>query len=694
VRKTYRSLVLGSLIILLLVSNALAQSVSLRDVMLTVPGDLSDFPEMVLYMNVADADNAPVADLAQENVSLYENGIAIPDLALDQVAKPLLISIVIDASSSLNSWSAGNTYVEHAKEAARQLVDPQYGRLTLDDEVAVFTFEDGQATRLPEDDGFTYDHNKVLDLGINPVSTAGNTKTALLDLLNRVVTEATAQRGIQRRVVLVFSDGIDLNSSIVGDNPAERTREIVAAAQEKGLVIYAVGLGTRHLAADHENSALLRALSTEGTGGQYLWYRPGNEASETEMAALLDHLVSQRAGYTIGYTSRQYEGVPEVRVVVERGGTEAEGSVSFEVPPLPPEVVFRSPEAGKIYAETVVVEAAVARAQRTIDRIDFYVEDTLVHTARAAPWTFAWDTLPYADAEVDYVRYVLSAQACDIGGLCSAPTEIQVGVRIPPPTPTPQPQPVPARVVDRGETPSVESTTDVATIASFAALGVALLAVVLVVIYIRRGGRQAVDNVVREVRRKTRVFRNKTKIFGGDEGAQSFPSLKVVSADQQGKVFTLQDRVLFLGRDDERADIVFEWDEFISRRHAKLSLEDANWYIWDLNSANGTWCDGRRVPASLSDGVELSEAAQLADESTIRLGPELSLHFSLPNGSGVSETEAAAASSPAPPTPELVEAPTQILGEASSAGVPSPSSPRAQSEGDDMRDTMVFGPDG
>ncbi|HFD38906.1 MAG TPA: FHA domain-containing protein [Anaerolineae bacterium] len=97
----------------------------------------------------------------------------------------------------------------------------------------------------------------------------------------------------------------------------------------------------------------------------------------------------------------------------------------------------------------------------------------------------------------------------------------------------------------------------------------------------------------------------------------------------KNKQFDMTQNVIFLGREEERADMVFYWDNYISRRHAKIAREGDDFYIWDLNSANGTWVDGQRLPKSTSEGMDLNEAVQLHSGSLIQLGPDLKLQFDI-----------------------------------------------------------------
>ena len=192
---------------------------------------------------------------------------------------------------------------------------------------------------------------------------------------------------------------------------------------------------------------------------------------------------------------------------------------------------------------------------------------------------------------------------------------------------------------------------------SIGALVIALCALVVLFIFMRRGGVQAVGGVVAEVRRRTRQWRRRTRIGGG----APVPTLTVISDMSRGERFNLAESVIFLGREEERADVVLYWDEYVSRRHAKIAQEGTQFYIWDMNSANGTWVNEQRVPRSLSEGVDLTEAVPLRDGDVIRLGPDLRLRFSL---AGEAEQEPSPAAGESPEA----ESPTQVIRSPAAAG--------------------------
>jgi two-component system, NtrC family, sensor kinase len=81
-------------------------------------------------------------------------------------------------------------------------------------------------------------------------------------------------------------------------------------------------------------------------------------------------------------------------------------------------------------------------------------------------------------------------------------------------------------------------------------------------------------------------------------------SLFVIRGNDQGARFELAETVLRLGRDSASAIQVHDTE--VSRHHAELRRIDSDFVISDLNSANGTFVNGRRVRQHrLSSGDQL-----------------------------------------------------------------------------------------
>ncbi len=612
--------------------------------------ETDDFPTVDVYLSVNDLDGNPASGLEPGAFTLKENDVPIPNFDLETTEHPMLIGVVIDSAISFNTWEDGASRVDHAKEASMQLVAPKHKRLEPEDEVAVFAFQNGTPQRLQD---FSYDHNLVIDQGIREVSTEGNRYTALFDIVRQAIEETATRKGARRRALLVFSDGIDETS-------ASDVDAVIKTAQEAHLLIYTVGMGGR-MAPDSERSSFLRRLADE-TDGQYMWYRPGRQGEEEEMEGFLDQIAAQRAGYLLSYTSKQYQGEPQIYLTAQHGSTSVEDTAAFEVPPQPPRITIDNLDNGEVVIGTVTIQPAISRAQRDIDRVEYYLDEDLVHTSRAAPWTFEWNAEEYADSHTDATRHTLKAVVCDIGDQCNE-TTMTLGARLPAPTPTPSPVPTSAST----------SNTMVMGIA-IGSLVIALGALVTMIIFIQRGDIKSVGGVVSEVRRRTQVWRRRTGIFSGEEPEAQTAKLTVISDNSQGEIFPLQDSVIYLGREEDRADIALYWDHHVSGRHAKISQEGDQFYIWDMNSTNGTWVNEERVRRSLSEGLELEEARALYNGDIIRLGPNVKLRFNAATEEEKKEDEGNDTPSAAGSHEDDSQAegvPTQVLSESNRGHSPS-----------------------
>ncbi len=82
-------------------------------------------------------------------------------------------------------------------------------------------------------------------------------------------------------------------------------------------------------------------------------------------------------------------------------------------------------------------------------------------------------------------------------------------------------------------------------------------------------------------------------------------SLTVVSGPNAGDYYPLGTRTVVLGR-DEGAPIQVT-DNRVSRKHLQIRHEQANYIALDLQSANGSYVNGRKITGDciLTDGDEI-----------------------------------------------------------------------------------------
>jgi hypothetical protein len=97
----------------------------------------------------------------------------------------------------------------------------------------------------------------------------------------------------------------------------------------------------------------------------------------------------------------------------------------------------------------------------------------------------------------------------------------------------------------------------------------------------------------------------------------AFPYLVLLQGGKPFRVYPLRKSVLTIGRAPNN-DIVM-MDRRVSRYHARLSYQQGQWMVEDLNSDNGVWVNGTRIV----------EPTYVADDNIIGLGQSVKFELEL-----------------------------------------------------------------
>jgi hypothetical protein len=113
-----------------------------------------------------------------------------------------------------------------------------------------------------------------------------------------------------------------------------------------------------------------------------------------------------------------------------------------------------------------------------------------------------------------------------------------------------------------------------------------------------------------------------------EQSTEELPVLLAQSGPLEGERWTIEGELL-IGRDPNCDIVIITHDKQVSRRHAKLSVEEERVVVSDLGSKNGTHVNSQRIhePVTLEDGdtVQISIAQQfvyLSSDATVPLGTE------------------------------------------------------------------------
>jgi len=271
-----------------------------------VQGDAGQFvfrkkvEEVILHAVVVDQQNDLVSNLPQTEFRVFEDGKPQEITSFHQEKVPVALGILIDNSGSMRPKREG---VNRAALNLARSSDPQ-------DEIFIVNF--GEESYLDKD--FTNDVSK-LQAALGKIETRGS--TALYDTIVASAAHMKQGAGLQKRILLVVTDGEDNASRHTLENAVEQ-------AERSDAVIYAVGLFSdddiKHNRRTMKKARTALAQLATATGG--LAFFP-ESADDTE--AICTQIARDiRNQYTLAYypTNSAHDGTfrqVQVDVVPPRG---------------------------------------------------------------------------------------------------------------------------------------------------------------------------------------------------------------------------------------------------------------------------------------------------------------------------------------------------------------------------------------
>ncbi len=555
------------------------------------PDSSSSPPDVHIYASVLDPDQAQsIEGLGSDRfqVTESETSVSLTDVAYRPVG--LAVVVVVDRGGIS---APGDPRLKQATDLVRELVS----RLSVtgapeDDIIAIVGV--GEGGQIAPRENFSYnpvDTNLVLNALVTMEGEAVRGGTPLYNGLDEALNligenpDGTIRDVLthRRKIIVVFSDGIDPNFS---DRARENT--VIERANEMGVSIYAIGMARTggQLNRDAENN--LKVLAYQ-TGGLYQLHN--NDQTHQEVLALFDRLMTQRNQYVLTYRTVQPKGRYTLRVTVNTDIGSAEKSISYDSRLEPLQLTLTAPSDGLEvtvpysssvggYAGTLTLSAQVTprdEVSRYPDEVRYFANGVLIGSSTAAPnYEFTWDLggLVSPSLQAPSREYTLQAEANDpfLGTrLTSGVVKIQVRW---------EPLPLWRQAL-------LWLVAYWWILLLLVALGIGLL--VLLVLFLRTRNQLA----QRIVTGTTGVIKGVTRRLGAIPPASA--KLVVVKGSNVGREMPLGAPVVKVARDPQFGDFAL-YDEYVSNPHFSIHQEQTQFYIVDEGSTNGTRVNSMPIP--------------------------------------------------------------------------------------------------
>jgi Ca-activated chloride channel family protein len=284
---------------------------------------------VAVYATVTDAEGKLVTDLTRDDFEVYDNGRLQPLTVFKRDVQPISVVVLLDRSASMR------TNFRLVEVAAGEFVKA----LLPDDHARIGSF----ANRIQLDPrNFTNDRGELLTILRTELQPAG--PTPLWNAVNVGVTALRHQ--VRRRVILVFTDGVDSPMA----SRSVSSQEATESAQADDVMVYAIGFAPREGFGRRGGARGQRNPSAPGvvtfgpgrrepegpdkglpkiaaeTGGGYFELTRSVDLSAT-FAKVADELHRQ---YTLGFEQPKADGKSHrIEVRVKRAGLTARSRRSY-----------------------------------------------------------------------------------------------------------------------------------------------------------------------------------------------------------------------------------------------------------------------------------------------------------------------------------------------------------------------------
>jgi Ca-activated chloride channel family protein len=262
-----------------------------------------------IYVTVTDRERRLVPGLLREDFEVYDNGKLQTLTNFHNEPPPIAAVVMLDTSGSMT------LALDFVKQAAEQF----FIRMLPDDKAKVGAFNDKIETHPST---FTSNRDQLIRLTHEDLDFGYPTR--LYDAVDHGIEEL--REVVERKVVLVFTDGEDTASRL-------KTGDVIEKARSEEVMVYAIGLENEYFnGAQRVRTSPDRGLRrlAEETGGGFFVLKKRDELGST-FTRVAQELHSQ---YVLGFTPETLDGkVHKLEVRVKKPGLTARARRSYVATP-------------------------------------------------------------------------------------------------------------------------------------------------------------------------------------------------------------------------------------------------------------------------------------------------------------------------------------------------------------------------
>jgi hypothetical protein len=395
------------------------------------PPDVSSYPEITFYFDVTDRDGTVIGDLAQQQVTLRENGLE-QDLVDFQALSPgiqLVAAFNISPPFAIQDINGNSRFDFIRKGLINWANQPLEGG---SDDLSILSNDGLELTHLKNREDFI----AALE-AYQPDLKGTQANFNVLARAIEIASDPVTQPGMKKAVLLISSqptaEATDALQSLISQASAGQVRIYT-------LLVSSAAFYTSAGATQLQNLS-------QTTGGQFLPF-----SGEEPLADFGQLFAPLRSTYLVQYISQVVTpGTQTLELSVATSLGESVGQMEFQLDVQPPNPVFVSPprsiirrvdEAGTDsqeeerylpeYATLDVLVEFPDQHPRDLEELIFRVDGEVVDRKTSPPYDyFIWDLRDYKSSATHH----LTLEAIDVMGLSqiSLQTPIEVVVDVPPP---------------------------------------------------------------------------------------------------------------------------------------------------------------------------------------------------------------------------------------------------------------------